>query len=258
MGFDDRAGRSGTELRNARFGRSHEVAGSRHVAPVEGSPASLAELLGCPAREFEAVIEGHADEPGTDAENLRKQMDETRKGLIEQPDWAVGWLKAMSSAAATGWQSFVNGVGTTAAAIAERVSVLGGAAKGTVAGIKSLLGGGGISGFYEAFTQGIAEGMTAGDTAESRARVMTSEAQILERKAKRKDEKAAPGKLPSVTKGYDPGVSADALAQVGIFTARFGMNARTEKWQDEMLNATKQIASNTGNGSSGPPGPIAR
>jgi hypothetical protein len=48
---------------------------------------------------------------GMEAANLRKQMDETRKGLVEQPDWAVGWLKAMSNAAGTGWQSFKNIVG---------------------------------------------------------------------------------------------------------------------------------------------------
>jgi hypothetical protein len=77
-----------------------------------------------------------------------------------------------------------------------------------------------------------------------------------EKKAK-KDREKPPEKPAKITKGADPGVSADSLAQAGILFSRFGMQARNEKWQDEMLTLTKQIATNTQGQTAGPPGPIA-
>jgi hypothetical protein len=192
---------------------------------------------------------------GDDAARLRAEMEEANKGLIGASERATGFNLAWSKAISTGLQSFTNLVGM-AGGVASNVI---GAGAGVVAGIKSLFTGGGLSGAYEAFTDQIARGDTAGDTALANQRVMTAEAQILEKKKKRRDEEEKEkNRIKPVVKGEQSQVSADALAQVGILFNRFGANMDQQQWRDDMLTATREIAKNTSTSSNGPPGPITK
>jgi hypothetical protein len=190
---------------------------------------------------------------GDDAARLRKEMAEANKGLVGASERATGFNLAWSKAIATGLQSFTNLVGLGAGVLSNVV----GAGAGVVSGLKTLVSTGSFSQAYESFTDQIASADTAGDTALANQRVMTGNALILEKKKKAREEEERK-KAARTVKGEGFGMSADALAQVGILYNRFGMNQAQQQWQDDMLVTLKAVERNTATTSSGPPGPITR
>jgi hypothetical protein len=214
------------------------------------------------AEETGASMEVMADalkRGGKEAAALRQQMAGVREGIDPE---VQGWLKVLSDRAAGGWQNLQNATGAVGAAATKRLSILEGAQRGFGKGVKSLFSGGGFSGFYDELTTGIAEGATADDTAKANAVVAAGTVKMVEIRAKKIAEAEAAAKKaanakPTKVKGDMDDGSTDALARVGILYSRFGMQSRREKWEDEMLSATKAIERNTANsGAGGPPGPI--